>query len=115
MLIKSAISGARLALAIKHLDSKYLKAVVGHNMATRTKAYEQVGGFERTSIDTADEDIVYALKVVREFGRSAILLDSDIRVSTSMRRIRSYGIMGTAIHHLSPSKRQARKKEIDIR
>lgn len=115
LLLPTAIHGARLVLALQHMNSDYLKIAIGHNMATRAAAYEQVGGFTRTSIDEKDEDIDYSLKIAKEFGRSAIFIDPMIQVETSMRRIREYGVAGTAIHHLFPSLRTRIQDEIDVR
>lgn len=110
-----AVRMARIALALKHLDRDYLSAVVGHNMATRADAYQSTGGFERSSIDEMDEDIDYSLKVASYYGRSAIQIDPKLEVQTSMRRMRKYGLAGTAIHHLFPDLRKNRKDAIDIR
>lgn len=115
LLLPAAVSGARLALAIKNMDMDYLKSVTGGNMATRAKAYESVDGFARTSIDIMDEDVEYSVKIARTFGRSAILIDPLLEVATSMRRIREYGVVGTAMHHLFPNFRSELHEEIDVR
>lgn len=114
-LMPVAVVGARIALALKHLNRDYLRAAVGHNMATRSSAYERVGGFSRVSIGEMDEDIEYSLKIANEYGRGAIDIDPRMVVATSMRRIREYGIIGTSLHHLFPELRKRYRKEIDVR
>jgi len=115
LLLPAAVNAARMVLSLQHLDPAYLKAVVGHNMATRASAYDAVGGIERSSIDLLDEDIDYSLKIARQYGRDAIKIDSYVEVETSMRRIRQYGIAGTALHHLFPGFRKYRKGGVDVR
>ncbi|MCU1357970.1 MAG: hypothetical protein JWM89_3388 [Acidimicrobiales bacterium] len=115
VLLSVAVRGARVALSLQHRDGDYRHAVIGHNMATRSIAYEQVGGFERTAIDARDEDVDYSLKIAKQFGRAAIQTDSAMHVATSMRRVREYGIRGTALHHLFPGRRIRSSKEIDVR
>jgi len=115
LLLPAAVKAARMVLSLQHLDPAYVKAVVGHNMATRADAYEAVGGIERSSIDLLDEDIDYSLKVARQYGRDAVKIDSYVEVETSMRRIRQYGIGGTAVHHLFPGFRKYRKAGVDVR
>lgn len=115
LLLPSGVKIARIALAIKNGDPHYLKAVLGCNMATTADAYQDVGGFERSSIDQMDEDIDYSLKIADQYGLSAIRIDPNLEVNTSMRRIREYGIAGTALHHLFPESRKNRKTGIDVR
>ena len=115
LLLPAAIKAARIALSLKNFNTEYLKAVVGHNMATRSDAYVDVGGFERSSIDRMDEDIDYSLKIAGRYGADAIKIDQRIEVETSMRRIRRYGIGGTALHHLFPGLRKYRKNGVDVR
>jgi glycosyltransferase involved in cell wall biosynthesis len=115
VLLPVAIKCARIALALKNLDSNYLKVVVGHNLATRSSTYLEVGGFERSSIELIDEDIDYSLKVAQKYGNNSILIDPNLQVETSMRRIRTYGIAGTALHHLFPELRINRTDGVDVR
>ena len=115
LLLLTAVKAARFMLALKNFDPHYLRAVVGHNMATRAQAYEATGGFERSSIDQMDEDIDYSLKVADRYDSSAIEIDPNLEVETSMRRIRQYGIAGTALHHLFPEFRKRRKGGVDVR
>ena len=70
------------------------RIVAGHNMATRAEAYETVGGFPRTRIEDADEDAVYAERVVAAYGIDAVEAPRDIQVRTSMRRLRRLGYVG---------------------
>jgi glycosyltransferase involved in cell wall biosynthesis len=59
----------RSALTAAHRDPVYLRMVAGHNLATRATAYEEAGGFPRSSIEERDEDIEYLLRIARTFGR----------------------------------------------
>jgi glycosyltransferase involved in cell wall biosynthesis len=115
LLMPVSVRGARIALALSHLDAGYLRAATGGNMATRAQAYESVGGFPRTSIDKLDEDIAYSLQIARKFGRRAITIDNNLVVETSMRRIRAQGWGGTALHHLLPERRQRSGQQLDVR
>jgi glycosyltransferase involved in cell wall biosynthesis len=115
LLLPAAVSSSRYVLALKNLDPRYLKVAIGHNMATRSAAYENVGGFTRSSIDEIDEDTDYSLKVIDEYGYGAVSLDPKVEVHTSMRRIRKYGVGGTALHHLFPQLRKYRKSGVDVR
>lgn len=115
LLLPAAIKAARVVLAIKNVDCNYLKAISGGNMATRADAYQAVGGVERSSIDEMDEDVDYSLKIAQRYGPAAITIDSRVEVQTSMRRIRKYGMIGTALHHLFPELRKNRQGGVDIR
>lgn len=115
LLMPLAVKGARIALALRHCERSYLKAVTGGNMATKAQAYEAVGGFLRTSIDELDEDIAYSLQIAQSFGHRAITIDNQLIVETSMRRIRSQGWLGTALHHLLPERRVRSTQQLDIR
>lgn len=115
LLLPAAVTAARMVLAVGHMNRAYTKAVTGANMATRSAAYESVGGFERTSIEVLDEDVEYSLKIAQQFGLNAIKIDPKLEVATSMRRIREYGVAGVALHHLFPKLRKGLHKEIDVR
>jgi glycosyltransferase involved in cell wall biosynthesis len=96
-------------------DLTYLRVVNGANMATRSQAYGQAGGFSRSSIDTVNEDIDYSVAVARMFGASAVRLESNIVVNTSMRRMRHYGRIGTISYYLFPDRRGGQEHIIDVR
>lgn len=113
LLLPASISAARLVLSIRHLDLDYLNVANGANMATSAETYGEIGGFKRSTIDEADEDIEYSLAVIKRFGKSTIHRDPSAIVATSMRRIREYGLVGTAIHHLFPTTRKNR--DVDVR
>lgn len=115
MLLRLTIGGARLSLALRALHVNRRTTVFGHNMATRAQAYDEVGGFQRTSIDDMDEDVDYTVKVADRFGRHAIRFDPALQVATSMRRVRAYGVGGTILYHLFPSTRKNHKGNIDVR
>jgi glycosyltransferase involved in cell wall biosynthesis len=105
----------RSALTAAHRDPVYLRMVAGHNLATRATAYEEAGGFPRSSIEERDEDIEYLLRIARTFGRGAVTIDRHLVVATSMRRIRTYGFGRTALHHLLPGLRGRLARDTDIR
>ncbi|MBG6218166.1 glycosyltransferase involved in cell wall biosynthesis [Arthrobacter sp. CAN_A6] len=115
VVMPSALKALRMMMAIGYLNPHYLRFVAGHNMATRATAYEAVGGFGRTSIAQRDEDIDYSVKISRMFGRSSIYIDSQLRVATSMRRVRKYGLGLMGLHHMVPRLRGRIVKTIDVR
>lgn len=63
-------------------------------MATSATAYQKVGGFPRTSIEVAEEDVEYANKVAEYYGPNAIAYNPNMIVETSMRRVRKLGYLG---------------------
>lgn len=115
LLVPGALRLLRILIAIKHLDIAYLRFVAGHNMAVRASAYLVTGGFGRTSIDTRDEDIEFSALVSRRLGRNAVRIDPDLKVATSMRRVRRYGMGMMGVHHLVPALRGKFIRTIDIR
>lgn len=115
LLMPGALRSFRFVLAIYHLDIHYLRFVAGHNMAVRASAYLATGGFERTSIDKRDEDIDFSVLVSRRLGRTSIRIDPELRVATSMRRVRRYGVGMMGIHHLVPALRGKFIRMIDVR
>lgn len=115
LLMPSALVLLRVMLAAKHVDLRYLRSVAGHNMAVRSTAYLMSGGIERTSIDQRDEDIDFSIRVARRFGMRAVRIDSGLKVATSMRRVRRYGLGLMGVHHLVPALRGKIIHSIDIR
>ncbi|WP_051476564.1 glycosyltransferase family A protein [Arthrobacter sp. Br18] len=115
VLMSSALHTLRVMMAVGYLNPHYLKFVAGHNMAARATAYEAVGGFARTAIDQRDEDIDFSVKVSKMFGRSAICIDPQLTVATSMRRVRKYGLGMMGLHHIVPQLRGKIVKTIDVR
>lgn len=105
----------RAAIALVRRDPTYLKIAAGHNLATRADAFQAVDGFPHTSIATTDEDVVYTKRIADKYGRRAIRIDKDLRVSTSMRRAREYGLVGLELYYLFPGIRSHLKDSIDIR
>lgn len=115
LLMPGALRLLRLMMAAMHLDPAFLRFVVGHNMAVRASAYLATGGFARTSIDERDEDIEFSTLVSRRLGYGAVRIDPALRVATSMRRVRRYGLGMMGIHHLVPALRGKLIRTIDIR
>lgn len=115
LLMPGALRLLRVLIAAKHLDAAYLRFVAGHNMAVRASAYLETGGFERTSIDERDEDIDFSARVAHRLGRAAVLIDPRLRVATSMRRVRRYGLSLMGLHHLVPALRGRLVRTIDVR
>ena len=114
-LMPGALWLLRMMMAVGHLDAAYLRFVVGHNMAVRATAYLEVGGLGRTSIDTSDEDIDFSVRLSHRLGHRAILIDPRLRVATSMRRVRRYGLGLMGLHHLVPALRGKLIRTIDVR
>ncbi len=115
LLMPGALVMLRILLAVKHLDPAYLRFVAGHNMAVRSSAYLASGGIGRTSIDERDEDIDFSVRISRRLGLGAVRIDPRVRVATSMRRVRRYGLALMGIHHLMPALRGRIVRTIDIR
>lgn len=115
LLMPVALPILRFMFAVTHLDAAYLRFVVGHNMAVRASAYLTTGGFERTSIDSRDEDIDFSVRVHHRLGRDAVLIDPGLKVATSMRRVRRYGLGLMGLHHLVPALRGKLIRTIDVR
>ncbi len=115
LIMPGALRLLRVLITVKHLDAAYLRFVAGHNMAVRASAYLETGGFERTAIDTRDEDIDFSARVAHRLGRGAVLIDPRLRVATSMRRVRRYGLSLMGLHHLVPALRGRLIRTIDVR
>lgn len=114
LILWGGITGARMFLSLKHGED-LRRIAVGGNMAVSAKAYEAVGGFSPTSIDTTDEDAEFSRSIIRRFGREAVTIDNSLRVATSMRRFRKFGLHGLILHHGFPELRARSKRTIDIR
>ncbi|MHA7284186.1 glycosyltransferase family A protein [Arthrobacter sp. TMS2-4] len=115
LLMPGALVMLRVMLAVKYLDPAYLRFVAGHNMAVRSSAYLASGGMGRTSIDDRDEDIDFSVRISRSLGLGAVRIDPRLRVATSMRRVRRYGLALMGVHHLLPALRGKIVRTIDIR
>lgn len=115
MLMPGALVLLRIMMAAKHVDATYLRFVAGHNMAVRSSAYLATGGIARTAIDQRDEDIDFSVAVARRFGSGAVRIDPRLRVATSMRRVRRYGLGMMGVHHLVPALRGRLIRSIDVR
>lgn len=76
-------------IALRRLHS--YKYPAGHNMAIRPAAYERVGGFTASTIDSVDEDIELARAIEEEFGHAAIEFVRGMSVNSSVRRVRGLG------------------------
>lgn len=115
LLVPGALRLLRVMKAAYHMDPAYLRFVAGHNMAVRSCAYLVSGGFERTSIDKRDEDIDFSVRIFRSLGRDAVRIDPELKVATSMRRVRRYGVGMMGVHHLVPSLRGKLIRTVDVR
>ncbi|MHA7238903.1 glycosyltransferase family 2 protein [Arthrobacter sp. TMS1-12-1] len=115
LLMPGALATLRIMMSVQHLDRAYLRFVAGHNMAVRSSAYLATGGIGRTSIDERDEDIDFSVRISRRLGRTAVRIDPRLRVATSMRRVRRYGLGLMGVHHLVPALRGKIVRTIDIR
>ena len=82
----------------------------GCNLAITATLYERSGGFPRTAVEDVHEDRALAnrvRKVTRAYGRTRGMV-----VYGSVRRLRSYGLIGTLAWYLDHKNRPA---EVDIR
>ena len=103
---------SRFILAVQHRNINHVRTAHGYNMVTTAETYLEVGGFPRSSIGELDEDIAYTVKVADTFGKKSIRLDWKLKVRTSSRRARRYGVIRAALYYLFPSHR---KGDVDIR
>lgn len=115
LLMPGALRLLRIMMAVNHLDAAYLRFVAGHNMAVRASAYLATGGIERTSIDRRDEDIDFSVRISHRLGFGAVRIDPRLRVATSMRRVRRYGLGLMGLHHMVPALRGRIIRTIDVR
>jgi len=82
----------------------------GCNLALTATLYERSGGFPRTAVEELHEDRALAnrvRKVTRAYGKTRGMV-----VYGSVRRLRSYGLIGTLAWYLDHKNRPA---EVDIR
>lgn len=63
----------------------------GLNLAIDAELYLQAGGFPRTSIEVADEDLELHLRVRRILPKQYVVFDTKLHVYGSLRRAKSYG------------------------
>ncbi len=68
----------------------------GHNMATRGKAFDSVGGFPDATWDEYYENVELSKRIYERYGFVALGYLFDMRVYTSMRRVRQKGYLGMA-------------------
>lgn len=99
-------------LALQRRTTRYNRRAIGANMATTAETYLAVGGFPRSAINELDEDVAYSKKVIDKFGKKSVKIDWGLKVQTSSRRTRAYGIIGIMQYYLFPSKRDG---DIDVR
>ena len=85
-------------------------AVAGNNMALSSRLYLQVGGFPRTRIEEAHEDLIIAERIRAVTSRARKC--REMVVYTSIRRVKRFGYWNTLMwywdHHYCPP-------EVDIR
>ncbi len=95
-----------------------MRIAPGCNMAIRSEAYDMVGGFANTSIQEADEDVELSLAVYKMLGLDAMAYDSNMKVETSLRRLRRVGYVGLVKYYIRPDaayRQRASGGEVDIR
>ncbi|HET7673558.1 MAG TPA: glycosyltransferase family A protein [Candidatus Saccharimonadales bacterium] len=71
-----------------------LRMAHGHNMAVRSKAFDSVGGFPKATWDEYYENVELSRRIYERYGFVALGYLFDMRVHTSMRRLRQKGYMG---------------------
>lgn len=84
----------------------------GLNMAISAEAYLQSGGFPRTSIDVADEDLVLHLKVRGILDQEFVVFDPKLIVYGSPRRVKSYGYINILLWYWN---KKYKREVVDIR
>lgn len=76
----------------RDLKGRYIM-MAGHNMAITADLYQRVGGFVRTSIDQAHEDIEL-VKAVRKVT-SNYVFSRKVKMRSSVRRIHHWGVVNS--------------------
>jgi glycosyltransferase involved in cell wall biosynthesis len=96
----------------------HLRVAPGHNLAVRSDAFVDVGGFPDGAFDEVDEDLELSRAIYKKHGYDAMGYNPNMVVYTSMRRIRRVGYVGLVGYYARPSKISRLQKtggEIDIR
>lgn len=96
----------------RDLKGKYIM-MAGHNMAITSDLYEQVGGFVRTSIDQAHED-VELVEAVRKVTAN-YTFSRRVRVRSSVRRIHHWGIIKSIQWYSGHYYKPENPEHIDVR
>lgn len=105
----------KAAIAFTEREPALLRMAVGHNMATRARAYEAVGGMPRTSIAETNEDVDYTLAVIGHFERGALGFDKDFVVRTSLRRAQALGSAAEILRYYTRPSERIDDATIDVR
>jgi GT2 family glycosyltransferase len=74
-----------------------LRVAHGHNLAIRSKAFEEIGGFPQQTWEEVLENVELSRRVLARYGSEGLAYSSDLRVYTSMRRVRRAGYLGIAL------------------
>jgi glycosyltransferase involved in cell wall biosynthesis len=85
-------------------------AVAGNNMALTSDLYQRAGGFPRTRIEEAHEDLILSERIRRLTDRAA--KRDDVVVYNSIRRVKRYGYLRTLLWYWD---HRYRPSEVDIR
>lgn len=98
-----------------------LRVAHGHNLSIRSEAFESVGGFPGTSLEDCLDNIELSKRIYDKFGFKAMGYSMEMKVRTSMRRIRKVGYFGLVLARgnlaSSPSYAYALKENqvVDVR
>ncbi len=90
------------------------KFALGHNMAVRDYAFQEVGGFSNSSIDEADEDVEISKRMYTSFGLGAMGYERKMKVWTSMRRIDQLGYHGLVYYYWNPGVLPSQERRIEM-
>lgn len=107
----------RVMRVIQRGDLASLKTAAGLNFATRSDAYQELDGFPRTAISELDEDLDYSYRLHEMYGYRSMGYNSEMKVDTSARRMRTLGYTGTLRYYMMPPNQRQSSfgDEIDFR
>jgi glycosyltransferase involved in cell wall biosynthesis len=112
----------RLGVSVLKASPWPLRVARGANMAVRSRAFQEVDGFPDCDISMQDDDIELTKRIYDAFGFDSLENVRDMKVRTSMRRIRKIGYSGLIGYYLNFSAQPLSQRrlhmtdgEIDVR
>jgi glycosyltransferase involved in cell wall biosynthesis len=112
----------RMGVSALKISPWPLRVARGANMAIRSQAFQEAGGFPACNIGELDDDIELTKRVYAAFGFNALANVRGMEVRTSMRRIRKIGYSGLVGYYLNFGLQPLQQKrtrltggEIDVR
>jgi glycosyltransferase involved in cell wall biosynthesis len=112
----------RLGVSVIKRSLWPLRVIRGANMAVRSRAFQEIGGFPNCDIGIQDDDIELTMRMYAALGFDSLANVGNMEVRTSMRRIRKIGYGGLVGYYLNFSSQSLSQRrlqmtdgEIDVR